>query len=224
MQSFSFPFIEEDPEITIRRNGTMAAWVAPFGADDLVDIERNIVTELFNRRMPKGKKRWGFKEIRYGRASGVPERMFTLFPKAKCIHVVRDPKKSIISSICAWNSDVLTRLHGHDDFDQSVGNLVLSYLDRWIDTTSYLQDICDDRPDSTFTVQIENVAEKMPAILDFLEARLEGAIEEHPSMLNITRTDRNIVSAIDDIYEAQVEARPALRATAARVGYAMTKI
>ncbi len=219
MLSFSFPFVGEDPQITIRRDGTRAAWVSPFGVDDIIETERKIVIDLFNRRMPAGKKRWGFKEIRYGRISGVPERMFELFPAARCIHVVRNPKKSIISSICAWNSDTLLIASEQDRLRETVTGLVSSYMDRWIDTTSYLEDFCSDRPDATLTVQIETAAQRMPEIFDFLETRGEGVIEDYPSMFNVTSFDPKIVSVISDVYEEQMQTRPDLRETAARVGY-----
>ncbi|WP_246022611.1 sulfotransferase [Pararhodobacter zhoushanensis] len=219
LNTFSFPYVGEDPYETLQRDGTRAAWVCPFDKSDIEEIERNIIIELFSRRLPDGKKRWGFKEIRYGPNSGVPERMLTLFPAAKIIHVVRDPRTSISSSIRAWNREVFDAGTDTGALENQIAGLVASYVDRWVGTTQYFEALCATNADQARTVKIEQADDEFPAILDFLEAEPVRSSVEVASETNPARNDPEVSKLIDRYLEEAMAENSVLAELSRKLGY-----
>jgi hypothetical protein len=221
MKQFSFPYVGEDPHVTLKRDGTRAAWLCPFSSDDLAEAERNLVVSLFNRRLPPGKTRWGFKEIRYGPNSGVPERMLSLFPKTKVIHAVRHPLDTVSSSVRAWHPEVFDESLEHADRLALVTKHVRTEMARWRDTTAFLAAFCASNPDSTITVQMEQADASLPKIIAFLDSRLEPGPIEVLRQRNAARAQDEISSMIVTVFESELKRDTTFKATAASVNYSV---
>ncbi|MFN7056962.1 hypothetical protein [Hyphomonas sp.] len=174
---------------------------------------------LFSQRLPAGKTRWGFKEIRYGLNSGVPERMLTLFPQTKVIHAVRHPFSTISSTVRAWRPQVFNKNLSEVERRVVIIAQVRKEMARWKETTGYLADFCAAHPNKSMTVQIEEAKDKLDTIIEFLETpheahEVEVAREENPA-----RDDEAVARIIRAAYLAELERDPSFAAVAARVNY-----
>lgn len=219
LQGFSFPYVHEDPFVTLKRDGTRAAWLSPFDAEAISEEERAVVTNLFTRRLPEGKTRWGFKEIRYGAGSHVPERMLELFPGTKFIHVVRHPRGTVSSSIRAWRPEIFDPDLDETDLSTKITELVAENMNRWKVTTAYLEDFSAANPGKAMTVKIEEAKDRLPEILEFLEADPQSSPVEVASETNPARNETHISDLINAAYEAKLAEDPDFASVAERVGY-----
>lgn len=220
LQSFGFPFVGEDPYITMKRDGTRAAWLSPFDAEGITGAERKLLVDLFTRRLPPGKNRWGFKEIRYGAQSRVPERMLELFPATKIIHVVRHPQQTISSSIRAWRPEIFQPQLSDGELRKIITRLVCEEMMRWKETTNYLEDFREANPTCVMTVHIEEVEHRLSDILGFLEASTAANPVEVAREVNPARSDKRISELISEAYETTLRDDPAFVEAACRVSYA----
>ncbi len=219
MQDFSFPFVDEDPYVTLKRDGTRAAWLSPFDAKAITEEERAVITNLFSRRLPEGKTRWGFKEIRYGADSHVPERMLELFPATKFIHVVRHPRGTVSSSIRAWKPKIFAADIDETTLHDMITQLVNDNMQRWKRTTAYLESFSAANPGVVMTVKIEKAKDQLPQILEFLEADTSTSPVEVASEMNPARNEQHISDMIDAAYDATLAEDPDFAVVAERVGY-----
>lgn len=168
LNRFSFPFVGQDPWSVMRGNGTHAAWLGGFNADDVITAQRLVLEHLFCNRLPAGKRRWGFKEIRYGGDSMVPGRLLSLYPAARIIHVVRDPIRTVESSLRAWHRNLVL------DFDTAQSNparlreVFDNLLERWVSVTGHLLDLEQAHPEHVRTIRLEDGDDSTPVLADFL--------------------------------------------------------
>jgi hypothetical protein len=221
LNAYSFPFVNEDPYLTMKRDGTRAAWLSSFGPDDISDIERTIVDDLFRRRLPHGKSRWGFKEIRYGAESGVVEHMFELFPEIRLIHVVRDPRNSISSSLRAWRPEIFEENLDPTALASRIHSSVSHEIDRWTKRTNHLETFCAANRANCMTVPIETANEMLPEILEFLGAGKAINHMEVSGEMNAGRKDPAIGRLIDESFDEVASQSPDFIAAAKRVNYAI---
>jgi hypothetical protein len=219
LKRFSFPYAQEDPLTTLKRNGTCAAWLSPFDADGIAEAERALLINLFSRRLPAGKTRWGFKEIRYGARSRVPERMIELFPGTKFIHVVRHPRQTISSSVRAWRPGLFAQNQDESERRALVRDAVQTQVDRWKETTNYLENFRLKNPETVMTVQIERLDSLLNGVLDFLEVDPSDVRVDITREVNPAPNKELASELIDEAYRSVALSDRELIETAARVAY-----
>lgn len=142
------------------------AWLNSFRPSDVDVSLRDLILRLFATKLPAGTTCWGFKEIRYGPEDRVAEHLLRLFPKAKIVHVVRDPISTIYSSLAAWNSTELNNLGANPD---QLREKFKEYADRWMQITQYYLDLKKSNPSRVFTLRIENFSAQKAPLMAFLE-------------------------------------------------------
>lgn len=168
LRQFAYPFVDMPPRNTTAKGGNHAAWLCPFSPEDIARVERDTIVSLLSRRLPPGKSRWGFKEIRYGAGSGVPERLFELFPATRVVHVVRDPASSIESCVRTWHLQFVDPAMPDAELAALFRPRLRLEVERWVQVTSYLQALAASRPGSVTVVKMEGIAGEFPRLLDFL--------------------------------------------------------
>jgi hypothetical protein len=91
-----------------------APWLSPLTVEDFPTWCRNMIRELFTRRL-RPDQRWGFKEIRYHRPL-VANFLARLFPGGQFILLTRDPIELCVSNILIyWGlQSLLARQVQHD--------------------------------------------------------------------------------------------------------------
>ncbi|MEZ5816112.1 MAG: sulfotransferase [Hyphomicrobiaceae bacterium] len=157
---------------------------------DFDDILREAVKNLFKLRLPNGKTRWGFKEIRYGSNSAVPETLLRLFPNGKIVHTIRHPFSTIESCVTAWNFKALKEAMRTGD-DDAIAKHYRQYANRWIWTTGYFLDLESRNPESVRLSRLETFDRDLPGLLEFLGVpHFEGA-----SSLPMTAINTSWISA-----------------------------
>lgn len=221
MSMYGFPYAKSDPYTTMSQSGTLAAWLSPFDADDLVDVEREVCTSLFSRRLPAGKKRWGFKEIRYGKNSRVPERLLELYPAARFIHVVRHPRKTVSSTIRAWTPEIFDTTIDENSRRELIKKMMSEGLGRWAETTLYFEQFRAQNSSSLMTVQIEQVDQRLSEILQFLEADPMVSPIEVASETNPAPDDEQVSQMINEAYYDFLKDAPYFPYPVGLVGYSL---
>lgn len=151
-----------------RQNPTHLAWLNGFRPSDIVEAERSIVTALMKRGLPRGKRRWGFKEIRYGIDDNVPDQLLTLFPEAKIIHTIRHPSTNVESAVFEWSFDQLKAAVDNDD-REGVEQVYDTFASRWSKSAEYFHDLSTRHPNRVFTSHLERQDDEAAALCDFLE-------------------------------------------------------
>lgn len=219
LRQFSYPHVGKNPLEVAEKSGTHAAWLCPFTPEDISRIERQAIVELFSQHLPPGKSRWGFKEIRYGAGSHVPERMFELFPKARLIHVVRNPADAIGSSVRAWHKDVFESAASTDELAERIRSHLAAEAERWVKVSAYLEALTAARPESTTTVQIERIADEFPRLLDFLAISRQSIPPPGTSDINKAPVSPQVNGMIAEQYSDVVKDIPELSRLAHAFGY-----
>jgi hypothetical protein len=180
LQQFAFSRGDADPRqlVTSHTGGdaTHIAWMNAFGRKDVEAIERSVIETLCARNLPEGKRRWGFKEIRYGIEDDVPERLLGLYPDAKIVHTLRDPYKTIESSIFAWHYDELKAAIESDDIE-SLRKTYRHYASRWTQAVEYFDALRSTYPGQVHFSRIERLAQEQDELLKFLEVRAKASAE-----------------------------------------------
>jgi hypothetical protein len=171
LAQFGYPNVGRPPSELLDGNETLIAWMTPFTRDEIEAAEVELLRGLFTRRLPEGKARWGFKEIRYGVSSHTPARLIELFPEGRSIHVVRHPMATIGSSIRAWNPDLFQP--AEDDAGQKarfdkLEKVVETQIGRWLAATRHFLDLETRHPGHLRTIRIESAVEDLCALSDFL--------------------------------------------------------
>lgn len=223
-RSLDFPGPETPPmslaeiERALPANGNAIAWNNGFRAEDLDAELRGLVDGLMRRRLPPGKTRWGFKEIRYG--NSLPERpdptahnLLTLFPQSHVVLTLRHPRPTIASSVRSfWAQDVAAAGTAPDRLRDRYGHMA----HRWRRATEELLDLADEHGDRVVRVMIEDV----PAGRSALAAALGVCLpEEHP-VVNAHLRVEDPSPMIDEIFRDMWHSwRPRLAATMQRAGY-----
>lgn len=152
---------------TLQHDGRGMAWMNGFRRPDLMAAQRALVLELFAKRLPPGKTRWGFKEIRYGPADRVPLNLLRMFPAGRIVHTVRAPFASIESAIVAWELPTVVALVEQND-QAALDALYLKHLDRWNGITGYLLDLQERWPRKVRTSRIEHYEDERRELFAFL--------------------------------------------------------
>lgn len=222
----SYPYRQIDPLDRLAGRGGVApwmtAWINGFGPDTLDDIERMVLRRLFAEGLPAGKRRWGFKEIRYGGTEATPERLLALFPAARIVHVVRHPFATAESSMSAWWAK---------GFQEALaaGNrpLVLDHyrrlLQQWTEVTGRFLQLEAARPEAVASFRIEDGEAMLGALAAFL-----GVDEAGLRRAGATAGFRNTSSVLRDNHSEDVarllgscrdELLPLVGELAARLGY-----
>jgi len=168
LNQFSFPFVGQDPWVVMRDNATHAAWLGGFNADDVVVAQRLALEHLFCNRLPVGKRRWGFKEIRYGADSVVPGRLLGLYPAARIIHVVRDPIRTVESSLRAWHRKLVLDFETPQSDPTQLKEVFDNLLNRWVSVTGHLLELEQARPAQVRTIRLEDGDASTPVLAEFL--------------------------------------------------------
>lgn len=116
MNEFSTSRPPGDPMVLLKKDqgadATMVAWLNGFRTADLDRVLRLAVTSLFTCALPVGKRRWGFKEIRYGPDDRMAVYLLDLFPRGKIVHTLRNPFSTIESGLFAWHLPMLQEAFG----------------------------------------------------------------------------------------------------------------
>jgi len=221
LRKFCYPHIGEDIKTLIGSNldadATQVAWMNGFNGDDIVQIERTIISSLFRTRLPAGRTRWGFKEIRYGGKVRVAERLLALIPEGKIVHTLRSPFSTVESSIVAWNFTDLDLATHSKDFSK-VDELYRLHLDRWQTTTNYFLDLELQHPRQVFTSKLESFQDNVPGLVDFLKLSVPAA--EVPSTTRVNSNARKPGSeALELFSDLRNKSRPIVADVAAGAEY-----
>jgi len=135
-------------------DATLFAWNNGFSEELLLELAREFITRLFKANMPSKKRRWGFKEIRYGMQDDLPELLLTLFPAGKVVVTVRSPIETIISSLAAWHHTEITNFISGEKNKLSI--LARSYVERWILFSNKMEALQRSFPTQVGAVHLEN--------------------------------------------------------------------
>lgn len=133
-------------------DATLFAWNNGFTQELAVNLARDFITCLFTANLPAEKKRWGFKEIRYGISDEIPDFLLTLFPKGRVIVTARDPVETVISTLSAWHFAEIQKFV--DGEDSRLPSLVTSYIERWIGFSKNMEILKQVHPDQVCAVYL----------------------------------------------------------------------
>jgi hypothetical protein len=80
------------------KDATAVAWMNSFQLTEYENYLASFISQIFKAGVPNGKKRWGFKEIRYGfREDLVVNFLLKEFRGSTIVHTLRHPRTSIAS-------------------------------------------------------------------------------------------------------------------------------
>lgn len=177
--AFSHPATDPSSELDrdLHGDATRVAWLNGFRQGDIRTAQRNAIVSLFRRNLPLSKRRWGFKEIRYGVDGAVPERLLELFPSGKIVHTLRNPFSTIESSISPWHFPALEAAMAKNDVD-ATRKLYGNYAKRWVSSTNYLLDLEQRLPDRVKTSRLEEFEANFQSLLAFLEVSAKVALQD----------------------------------------------
>ncbi len=171
LREFSFSQSTGDPAAIVGSqtggDATHLAWMNGFRLPHIDQIERGVIEDLCAKRLPPGKQRWGFKEIRYGLGDQVPERLLRLYPNARIIHTVRDPFMTTESSLFAWNFDQLKTCTATGQ-QEVLYDMYDHYVSRWITAVEHFDRLRREYPDRVRFSCVERLAADRDLILQFL--------------------------------------------------------
>ncbi len=152
------------------------AWMNPFSRDEFVAGARRFIVDLFASKLPPGKTRWGFKEIRYGPASRVPDILLQIFPKATIIITARRAVPTIVSSISSWNMNLLRESkEGYDE--KSLRTAIRSRADNWLKYFEYFAELIKKNPERVFVYRIESPAQ-LPGLFKAIGVEFSNEVRE----------------------------------------------
>lgn len=186
-------YIQKIESSDLSKDVSLLAWANCFNLDSVISIEKTIFNKLFAERLPIGKTRWGFKEIRYGPKNQVPERLLEIFPESKIIHTIRNPFPTVESSIFSWKKEDLKEAIDNNNLGQ-VEELYRLFIDRWIEFTTHLINLEKTHPKNIFRSKLETFQENYTELLDFLEVTEKAPLSN--SVVN-----GNLVNDKSDTYK-----------------------
>lgn len=160
-------------------NATHLAWLNGFKAEDVDDAQRSAVRLLMRSRIPAGKSRWGFKEIRYGIDDDVPRDLLKLFPEAKLIHTVRHPRKIIESAIVEWGGGTFANAVRAQDVDAALA-IYQPFAVRWIKLCEYFKQLKLENPQSVFESHLERGEVEGSMLCSFLQLDFSEFVRNKP--------------------------------------------
>lgn len=207
-----------DVEHPLPQHGYGLAWNNGFRAADLDEELRGLIDGLMRRRLPPGKTRWGFKEIRYGHNSdGLPDEtgshLLALFPKSHLVLTLRHARPTIESSVRSFKpGEIANTAASPDRLRDEYSRLA----HRWRRATEELLDLADTYGERVSRVMIEDV----PAGRATLAAALGIDLpEEHP-VVNAHLCGEDPSPMTKEIFAEMWDLwRPRVAATMARAGY-----
>lgn len=225
LNEFSFLRPSGDPVAWLQKgqggNATMVAWLNGFRTADMDRVLRLALTNLFTCDLPAGKRRWGFKEIRYGPDDRVAEVLLDLFPRAKIVHTLRDPFSTIESGLFAWEFPRLQEAFGRGD-EALIDSLYGGYAIHWERTTRYFLDLEATYPDRVRTSKLETFHKNLPTLLTFLKLDASSNQERIvlPAVLNASfRGGHDYKLLASSLKGKRMGVADVVGATAARAGY-----
>jgi hypothetical protein len=189
LRQFSFRHQQIPPLERAHLDPTVAAWSVPFASDDIIDIERDIVTRLFASQLPEGYARWGFKEIRYGPESDFVRRMSQLFPDCRIVYLVRDPLRTADSSVRAWHRQELVQFADQPDGQERIRTVFDRYLARWQRVTEYFLAEVPKWPKTLRILRLEDIQRDATELFEFVDAPQTAG-----STVNLRTSSRNEVT------------------------------
>ena len=194
LNNFSYSHAHQSALARLAKGNSITAWMLPFIQNDLDVIERDLVVNLFGRCLPAEHHRWGFKEIRYGPKSSVPDRLVKIFPNCRIIHIVRDPFAGIDSALRAWHSDLVRGKEKCDDtaITDKLEKVYTIHLKRWFETTKYFLDLEKQYPEQVQTFKIEDIEKDSFRLFNFIDAPLAG--NDHARAIDFRPINRSPLS------------------------------
>lgn len=166
----------------LSRPDAFIPWVAPLSPEELQDTLARFVRDLFAADLPSG-TRWGFKEIRYGRADY--EALFRLFPRTTILVVIRDLPGYLRSRARAWRPNVAA---GAVDKRATFEDMLVQYADRWTKRNTEFLDLVDALPEHAFTVPFTRLTND-PDFVGELIRRLIGSSSD-PELIHSVLSHR----------------------------------
>lgn len=193
--SLTYPTITNSIEVNPDQ-ANFFAWNNGFTHQLINDLSRDFIVRMFTSGLPDGKRRWGFKEIRYGFTDNVPQLMLSLFPKAKIVVIARDPVGTIVSTITAWHhAEILSyRLHKPN----RLGELIRHYYSRWMLFYKNMETLTNLYPLHVHSVSLTN-PDHLYELLKFLEVHNHSASPKpglEPFNASPTSVDENTICFI----------------------------
>lgn len=204
-------------------DATRLAWMNGFDREALFAAIKGLVYQMFTRSLPPGKYRWGFKEIRYGPDSRVPELLLEMFPGATIIITARQARPTVVSSVASWHFESAKSIErsGRTDAFETV---VQSTVERWIKYYAYFADLRDRFPRRVTVSRLEapeDVAEILRfARIDDIEG-ISGLREETVNAGSRTSSMLENAAAINALDSVLSSHHPALTDIERRLGYAL---
>ncbi len=175
-------------------NSTLLAWMNGFALEDVQGGARSLIKSLLTRKIPKGKRRWGFKEIRYGIEDDVPGLLLSLFPHAKVLHTVRHPVQSVESAILEWKLEQFMQSVDSGD-DLATLQLYESFALRWIQLSEYFELLKGKFPTRIFDSHLERRDSESKDLCEFLGVDLNSFTSAAPTtMVNSGATAIELLS------------------------------
>lgn len=184
---FSFEVDHKDlrrfVEKPFSENPTHLAWLNGFSQEAFSDVERNAIRSLMKPNLPRGKRRWGFKEIRYGVEDDVPAQLLRLFPGAKIVHTIRHPARNVESAIVEWSLAELKAAEEASDV-LAIVQLYEYYASRWLKSATYFQGLGAKHDGRVFTTRLEHRSGEMKDLCDFLEVNPAQVLGDDAEKIN----------------------------------------
>ncbi len=160
-------------------DATRFAWNNGFDKEILLRHTANFISRLFKENLPRGKSRWGFKEIRYGGGSYVPEFLLELFPEGKVVITSRYARETIISSLVAWHkNEIELYLSGHTS---RLVELIDEYANKWINFGRFAFDLKKKYPNNVGFTLLEQ-ENSLNNVLNFLDLDYTESMHKFASM------------------------------------------
>jgi hypothetical protein len=186
-------------------DATLFAWNNGFDREILTNHIRDFISGLFKANLPVGKVRWGFKEIRYGPNSRIPELLLKLFPAGKIIVTCRAVRETTMSTLVARNRKEIDLFLGgqYKEFDR----LVTQIVNRWLSFHRFFVELRKKYPERVHFAMLggEGSAE---AVLQFVGVEREGpdhAPSEKKINVNPAAQPYYNAVALTDIVDATLE-------------------
>lgn len=171
LNRFVYPFAAQDPEARLHGRAFLPdwdlSWLNSLGIEDVAHVEREAVLSLFAHKLPAGKRRWGFKEIRYTADDGVLERLMELFPRARVVHLLRHPEDTVESSLLSWGRNATVKALAADDLS-AVTAQYRRVMNGWVQATERLLALARQFP-QVRSFRIEDGDAMLEALARFLD-------------------------------------------------------
>jgi len=202
-------------------DATALAWMNPFSRDEFVAAARRLIVDLFGRNLPKGKSRWGFKEIRYGPASRVPELLLEIFPRATIVITARRAFPTIVSAISSWYTNFLK--HNNEDLDgKELRAAIKGRAENWLLYFEYFSELISKYPERVLVYRLE-CPSQLPDLFNAIGIELSAYVRELSSkVLNSSKSARVVKenAALMAIFDEELSVfRERFQKIEERVGY-----